>query len=197
MQGQRRGEAIRTIRLPASADVLREYATIPISFEVRSRYKVEGPESGPWRLVEVPEATPWVKDYDAERGEGPTRWAAFDLTNWTVTRAYEGDLLVGGAVIARDTPGVDLLEGRRDLAHLWDLRVHPDHRRKGFGALLIQDAAVLARSKGCRELRIETQNINVPACRLYARLGFELKTVRKGAYPSLPQEIQLIWARSI
>jgi len=44
---------------------------------------------------------------------------------------------------------------------------------------------------------VETQNINVSACRLYASQGFELRTVNRNAYPTLPDEIQLLWYKDL
>ncbi len=45
----------------------------------------------------------------------------------------------------------------------------------------------------CAELKIETQNINVPACRFYARQGCRLSAIVSHAYAEFPDEIQLIW----
>ena len=42
-------------------------------------------------------------------------------------------------------------------------------------------------------MKVETQNINVPACRFYARMGCELGTIDRFAYPDLPGETQLLW----
>ena len=100
---------------------------------------------------------------------------------------------LGGAVVAWNTPGVNMLEERDDLAVLWDLRVHPEHRRKGIGAQLFRHAAAWARAKGCRQLKVETQNINVPACKFYAKQGCYLGAVHYGAYPEYPDEAQLLW----
>jgi len=65
---------------------------------------------------------PWVKDYGAIEGEGPTRWAArFDVTNWGLISAHEAGPRVGGAVVVFDTAGVSMLEGaqrsRRPVGH--------------------------------------------------------------------------------
>jgi hypothetical protein len=46
----------------------------------------------------------------------------------------------------------------------------------------------------CRELLIETQNVNVPACRFYARQGCRLATVKHCVYADLPEEVQLLWS---
>jgi hypothetical protein len=77
---------------------------------------------------------PWVKDYDAVRGEDPTRWATrFDLTNWGLIAAHDGGRRVGGAVIACNTAGAHTLEGGSDLAVPWDIRVPPNAVPWGSG----------------------------------------------------------------
>ncbi|MFL5538755.1 MAG: GNAT family N-acetyltransferase [Longimicrobiaceae bacterium] len=182
---------------PASS--LAEFARIPISFEVRSVFDVSGPgDTGAFVLAERRLADPWVKDYDADSGEGPTRWAhRFDVSNWGFLAARVGGRLVGAAVVAFGTLGVDLLEGRRDLAVLWDLRVAPEARGRGAGAALFRAAEDWARARGCTKLKIETQNINVPACRFYARHGCVLRAIDPAAYPTLPGEIQLLWYKDL
>ena len=147
-------------------------------------------------MMEVSLDEPWIKDYDASAGEGPSRWAGqFDVRKWGLLTVYGGDRLVGGAVVAYDTPGVDMLEGRSDLAVLWDIRVAPDVRARGVGTRLFTAAVEWSRSQECRVLKIETQNINVPACRLYARSGCTLGSIDRFAYTDLPDEVQLIWYR--
>jgi len=105
--------------------------------------------------------------------------------------------LAGAAVIAFDAPGVDMLEGRRDLAVLWDLRVAPDARGQGVGSALFRAAEAWTRARGCTQLKIETQNINAPACSFYAARGCVLGAVHKDAYPELPDEIQLLWYKDL
>ena len=90
-----------------------------------------------------------------------------------------------------------MLEGRKDLAVLWDIRVSPQCRKNGLGGKLIEAAIAWAKSHGCRQFKIETQNVNVPACRLYAKHGFKLRSIRRHAYPELPDEIQLIWCMEL
>lgn len=178
-----------------SVDRLGSYGEIPIAFTVEFMFRVDAdvPGRSGWKLTEERVEHPYVKDYD-EGGERPLRWARkWDLSNWTVLAAMQDSARLGGAVVAWNTPGVDMLEGRADLAVLWDLRVHPGHRREGIGAKLFHHAAAWARSKGCRKLKIETQNINVPACTFYAKRGCYLGAVQHGAYPDYPDEVQLLW----
>jgi GNAT superfamily N-acetyltransferase len=175
---------------------LDEYATVPIAFEVRSVFGVAETGEG-FELTERAVA-PYIKDHDAIPGEGPAAWPMhFDLSNWALFGAWRDGARVGGAAMAFDTPGVDMLEGRRDLAVLWDIRVAPDVRARGVGTALFRAAEAWARSRGCTELKVETQDIDVPACRFYARQGCVLAEANRGAYPSLPQEVQLIWRKPL
>lgn len=142
--------------------------------------------------------SPYAKDYDELEGEGPLRWAhRFDLANWGLIVARSAGKALGGAVIAFDTANVNMLEGRRDLAVLWDLRVDPEARGTGVGTALFTAAEHWAVSRGCRELKVETQNNNVSACRFYQKQGCSLGAVNRFAYPDLPQEIQLIWRKNL
>jgi len=90
-----------------------------------------------------------------------------------------------------------MLERQSDLALLWDLRVAPDARRQGVGALLFQAAERWASMRGARRLKVETQNINVPACRFYASQGCTLGATDHTAYPDLPGEVQLLWHKEL
>jgi hypothetical protein len=72
---------------------------------------------------------------------------------------------------------------------------HARSPRSGCGVGAVQAAEQWALSRGCLKLKVETQTINVPACRFYAWHGCVLKAVRPDAYPALPQEIQLLWER--
>ena len=177
-----------------------ELARIPISFVVESVFDVSAPEGGLGGLImsERRLDTPYVKDYDAVDGERPARWAArFDVSNWGLIGAHSSGARVGGAVVAFNTPGINMLEGRRDLAVLWDIRVSPEARGRGVGSALFRAAEAWAAARGCVQLKIETQNINVPACRFYARQGCVLGVINRFAYRELPDEVQLLWYKTL
>lgn len=117
-----------------SIGILPEYSRIAISFEVHSILEVQIANQGltGLTLAEQPVPRPWVKDYDNREGSGPTRRASrWDISNWGVICAWLNDCRVGGCVIAFDSPGVEMLDGRKDVAVLWDLRVSPEFRHRG------------------------------------------------------------------
>ncbi len=195
----RRGPATPEVELAADPEeALREYAAVPIGFEVRSVFDVEDDGDGGLVLTERGLDTPYVKDYDAIPGEHPAGWAErFDVSGWGVFAAREDGRRIGGAAVAFRTPGLGVLEDRDDLAVLWDVRVSPEARGRGVGAALFRAAEAWARARGCRQLRVETQNVNVAACRFYARQGCVLTSVDRLAYPGLPGEIRLLWCKDL
>lgn len=179
------------------AACLETYAEVPIAFEVASVLDVaDGP--GGLVLTERRLGAPYVKDYDAIGGEHPSTWPVrFDVSRWGVLAARVEGRRVGGAVVAFDTPGMEMLEGRRDLAVLWDLRVAPESRGHGVGAALFHAAEAWASARGCRRLKVETQNVNVAACRFYARQGCVLGSADRLAYAGLPGEVRLLWYKEL
>lgn len=177
-----------------------ELARIPIAFKVERVFDVSARDGGLGGLVlsERRLDVSYVKDYDAMEGESPTQWARrFDVSNWGLIGARSNGVRVGGAVVAFDTAGIHMLEGRSDLAVLWDIRVSPEARGRGVGHALFEAVERWASARGCRQLKIETQNINVQACRFYARQGCVLGAINRFAYPELPDEAQLLWYKML
>ena len=96
----------------ATITALEDYARIEMAFEVTHVFDVAaaGDDGGAFTLVERELDAPWVKSYDVLPGEGPTNWAkSFDVSNLWLFAAHIQDRRVGGAAVAFDTPGVDML----------------------------------------------------------------------------------------
>ncbi len=178
---------------------LDRHGAISIVFEVGSVFDIQLSEEGLGGMLFTrrPVAAPWVKDYDATDG-GPAQWEArFDVSQWGLLSAYRGDQRIGGAVIAFDTPDLYRLRGRHDLAVLWDLRIDDEFRRSGAATALFRASETWAHERGCTALEVETQQVNVPACLFYARMGCSLAAVDRHAYADSPEEVQLIWRRPL
>jgi GNAT superfamily N-acetyltransferase len=178
---------------------LSDYSSIPIAYQVRSILRAELVAQGldGIRLAEVALPAPYIKDYDSYDDGPPTSWPRrFDMTSWGILLALNGERPVGGATIAHDAPDIQLLRGRRDLALLWDIRVRPELRSRGIGTMLLQRAAEWAHHRGCGQLKIETQNVNVAACRFYASRGCYLGEIDRFGYvghPEVGDEVMLVW----
>ncbi|NEQ97294.1 MAG: GNAT family N-acetyltransferase [Cyanothece sp. SIO2G6] len=177
---------------------LAEYAKIPIAFTVERVLAVRDAGFEGICLEEEKVDSPYIKDYDACPTEGPLTWAKrWNLCNWAFFAAYSKYQRVGGAAIAWDTPDIHMLEGRKDLAVLWDIRIHPEYQGKGLGGHLFKAAEEWAISKGCTLLKVETQNINVAACHFYKKQGCSLGAINRFAYPDFPEEVCLLWYKKL
>jgi len=84
--------------------------------------------------------------------------------------------IVGRLSISRD--------GHPASDHVADLglMVSRDHRRQGIGLALMETAEQWAREAGVRKLELHVFPHNVPAIRLYEKLGYEREGLRRGHY---------------
>jgi len=198
-------ELLSSLDAPMTIDVveepmtdLAEYALLPIAFRVDHVLDVTARADGGFALSARRLEIPYVKDYDAVDGEGPLHGTRrFDVSNWRLFTARVAGTQVGGATVAFNTPGLPMLEGRRDLSVLWDIRVVPDARGMGIGSALFERVEAWDQLHGCRQLKVETQNNNVAACRFYQRQGCVLGGVHRSVYPELPSEVQLLWYKDL
>jgi streptothricin acetyltransferase len=172
---------------PVNKKTLEKYSQILISYEVRSVLNAELVEDGLKGIVfqKQEAARPYKKNYDEY--ELPTSWPdKFNTSNWRFFEASEDKKLVGGIVVAFKTPGIYMLEDRDDLAVVWDIRVLPEYRHNGIGTILFQKAIEWARDKHCRQLKVETQNVNLAACEFYVKQGCKLGGINRYVYQSNP-----------
>jgi ribosomal protein S18 acetylase RimI-like enzyme len=172
-----------------SPERIDEYAAIPIHVDVTERVSPGDPASLRSQLVTLP----FRKDYDAIEGAAPSQWAErHELSRWLLLLARDERCVVGAAAVAPASvmSDVALPDGA---AVLWDIRVAPHARGTGVGRALLDRAAASSRVRGCRWLIAETQDVNVPACRFYRRMGMTLASFEPRAYPTLPDEARMIW----
>jgi GNAT superfamily N-acetyltransferase len=182
------------------ANALAEYAKVSIAFRVESVLELGSLHEGStgMELRENQVEVPYIKNYDELPGGGPTAWSKrFDVSRWGVFTARSGVRLIGGAVVAVSSANVRMLEERADLAVLWDIRVARSARGGGVGTKLFRAAEAWAATRKHAELKVETQDVNVPACRFYAKQGCILSEVNRFAYGELCKEVQLIWRKQI
>ena len=118
------------------------------------------------------------------------------MSNWAFFVARAEGARLGGAAVAFDTAGLTMLEDRRDIAVLWDIRIATEARRQGSVPRCLW-LSKNGRRAWLPRLKVETQNINVPACRFYATQGCVLGAIHRFAYPEFPNEAQLLWYKDL
>jgi [ribosomal protein S18]-alanine N-acetyltransferase len=69
-----------------------------------------------------------------------------------------------------------------DECHILNIAVLPEYRRHGVGIHLMSSAIAEARAKRAQTVTLEVRRANVAARRLYRKLGFEERRLRRNYY---------------
>ena len=95
-----------------------------------------------------------------------------------LVETFDDDLDASRVLLVDGEPaGICKLAVRGERGWIAGVGVAAPHRGKGHGEALMREAIDVARSRGVRELWLEVLTPNVPAIRLYEKLGFA--TVRE------------------
>jgi [ribosomal protein S18]-alanine N-acetyltransferase len=156
-----------------------------MSVEARERSEV-----GEGRLEIRPLA---LKDLSAieeiERRSYPTPWSrsmfAGELTKVSSISlgAFEGDRLVGYVIVSRYV----------DAWHVMNIAVHPQQRTRGVASALLERLFESTSSDARRGYTLEVRVSNEGAIKLYERLGFRARGVRRGYYTDNREDALIMW----
>ena len=83
-----------------------------------------------------------------------------------------------------------------DDAHINEIGVREDRRRRGTASLLMEEMLRLCAEKGCAQVSLEVRMSNVPAISLNGRYGFTAAGVRKRFY-TRPEEDGITMTRTM
>ena len=172
------------------------YDTVEMNVDVHSILRLVPVDNGlgGFLLEEVP-VPPCMKDL-SQYERAVEYEQSFELSTWHFYMAFDGEIPVGALTLAGTTPGMNMLSGRTDACVLWDIRVADAYKHQGIGQRLLDMAIADARKDGYRQMIVECQNNNVPACRFYRKQGAVLGKVDAYAYysdPDIRDEVQFIW----
>jgi GNAT superfamily N-acetyltransferase len=180
-------------------EMLPQYSEIPIAFRVETRLKIspikKGQEGFKFIKEYVAPFTKWKKEKSTSR---PTTWPnKFNVENWGIFLAYDNDIPVGGIAIGLDAPGglTSPFESK-NMAVVWDIRVHPHYRKTGIATLLFNNGKKWAKEKGYHHLKLETSSANYPIFNFCIKQGCELVGFHLYGYKMTPNESDesmLIW----
>ncbi|WP_193172432.1 GNAT family N-acetyltransferase [Nisaea nitritireducens] len=108
-------------------------------------------------------------------------WSRDALQDLLVMSGTDGAVILSGA---REPAfaGFVLFQCIGDFAEILTLAVLPDHRGRGLGRILMQQALECARDTGAAKLLLEVQDGNLPAIQLYESLGMTAFDRRRNYY---------------
>ncbi len=126
-----------------------------------------------------------------ERRSYPTPWSRsmfageFTKPSSLCLGAFEDErnALVGFLIISRYV----------DAWHVMNIAVDPDRRRRGIATMLLERLFQLTAGNSQRGYTLEVRVSNADAIRLYERLGFKAKGVRRGYYTDNREDAVIMW----
>jgi len=118
--------------------------------------------------------TPWSRSMFASELAKPTS---------ICLGAFEGDALVGYVINSRYV----------DAWHVMNVAVDPDRERRGIATALLRHFFDLTRDDERRGYTLEVRVSNDGAVRLYERLGFEARGLRRGYYTDNREDALIMW----
>src|SRR5689334_7804034 len=122
--------------------------------------------------------TPWSRSMFAGELAKPSSicLGAFDA---------DGDegVLVGYLIVSRYV----------DAWHVMNVAVDPDHRTRGIAAMMIERLFELTADDARRGYTLEVRVSNATAIRLYERLGFRSRGIRRGYYTDNREDALIMW----
>ena len=68
------------------------------------------------------------------------------------------------------------------VAEIIDIAVHPDFRKQGIGQGILEKLIDFCKKGDCSEINLEVRESNIPAQKLYEKLGFIKNGERKNYY---------------
>jgi [ribosomal protein S18]-alanine N-acetyltransferase len=95
----------------------------------------------------------------------------------------ESGALVGYAIVSRYV----------DAWHVMNIAVTPEFRRRGIAQTLLERLFELTLTDPRRGYTLEVRVSNVDAIRLYERLGFEARGIRRGYYTDNREDALIMW----
>jgi ribosomal-protein-alanine N-acetyltransferase len=126
---------------------------------------------------------------EIERSSYPTPWSrsmfAGELAKPAsmCLGAFEGDELAGYLIISRYV----------DAWHVMNIAVAPQFRRRGIATALLEKLVELTEDGSRRGYTLEVRVSNDGAIKLYERLGFTSRGIRRGYYTDNREDALIMW----
>ena len=126
---------------------------------------------------------------EIERSSYPTPWSrsmfAGELAKPSsiCLGAFRGEQLTGYLIVSRYV----------DAWHVMNIAVRPDYRRQGIASMLMNRLFDLTSGRSRRGYTLEVRVSNTGAIKLYERLGFKPRGVRRGYYTDNREDALIMW----
>ncbi|ASS77269.1 ribosomal-protein-alanine N-acetyltransferase [Tumebacillus algifaecis] len=81
-----------------------------------------------------------------------------------------------------------------DEAHITNIAIDPSVRGRQLGERLMREMMAWSMANGAERMTLEVRVSNLPAQKLYDKLGFQSYGIRKGYYTDNNEDAMIMWA---
>jgi [ribosomal protein S18]-alanine N-acetyltransferase len=124
-----------------------------------------------------------------ERASYPTPWSR----SMFAAELRKPSALALGAYLDGDLVGYAFVSRYVDAWHVMNVAVDPEHRRRGVATELLQRLFEITSADQRRGYTLEVRVSNTDAIRLYERLGFQSRGIRRGYYTDNREDALIMW----
>jgi len=110
--------------------------------------------------------------------------------------AKPSSLCLGAHAGAGSLVGYLIVSRYVDAWHIMNIAVASDYRRRGIAGALLERLFSVTADEGQRGYTLEVRVSNTGAIRLYERLGFVARGVRRGYYTDNREDALIMWRDS-
>jgi ribosomal-protein-alanine N-acetyltransferase len=127
---------------------------------------------------------------DIERASYPTPWSR---SMFAAELQKPGSLSLGAYRESGELVGYLIVSRYVDAWHVMNIAVAPEYRRRGIGKELLEWLFGVTGGDPRRGYTLEVRVSNADAIRLYERLGFEARGIRRGYYTDNREDALIMW----
>jgi [ribosomal protein S18]-alanine N-acetyltransferase len=125
-----------------------------------------------------------------ERASYPTPWSR---SMFAAELRKPSALALGAYLQSGELVGYAFVSRYVDAWHLMNVAVAPEYRRRGIATVLLERLFDVTASDQRRGYTLEVRVSNSEAIRLYERLGFQSRGIRRGYYTDNREDALIMW----
>jgi len=130
---------------------------------------------------------------EIERASYPTPWSR---SMFAAELRKPGSVAIGAFLAEGELVGYAFVSRYVDAWHVMNVAVAPDFRRRGIATTLLERLFEVTEADPRRGYTLEVRVSNADAIRLYERLGFEARGIRRGYYTDNREDALIMWRES-
>jgi [ribosomal protein S18]-alanine N-acetyltransferase len=131
---------------------------------------------------------------EIERASYPTPWSR---SMFAAELRKQSALALGAYLESGELAGYAFVSRYVDAWHVMNVAVAPEHRRQGIATDLLQRLFEVTAGDQRRGYTLEVRVSNADAIRLYERLGFQSRGIRRGYYTDNREDALIMWREAV